>query len=235
MFTPADGEWVYEIVDDFLYLKNPVQGHLNLSNMTDTAAPGFYYGFESRLLRNMDEEKYRKTFLSGADALYFSQSRDDNEIWLPLLEKAYAKAHGDYMSIDGGFTGEAIEDLTGGITTEIKTEDILDLDRMWEELLRCNQEFIFGCWTPGWPDARDTSQGLFSGHAYSIMQAQDIEIEGKARRLVLVRNPWGNSEWTGPFSDGSKEWTVDLIQRLNHRFGDDGVFWMSCMFTQVVV
>ena len=67
----------------------------------------------------MSEESYRKTFLNGADALYFSQSRDENETWLPLLEKAYAKAHGDYQSIEGGFTGEAIEDLTGGITTEV--------------------------------------------------------------------------------------------------------------------
>ena len=27
--------------------------------------------------------------------------------------------------------------------------------------------------------------------------------------------------------DGSKEWTADWMQRLDHRFGDDGVFWIS--------
>ena len=182
----------------------------------------------------MDEEKYRKTFMNGSDALYFSKSRDENETWLPLLEKAYAKAHGDYQAIEGGFTGEAIEDLTGGITTEIKTEDILDLDQMWDELSRCNQDFIFGCWTPEWPDKNDnpnaTSQGLYSGHAYSIMKTKEVDVEGTMQRLVLVRNPWGKSEWTGPYSDGSKEWTIDLMQKLEHKFGDDGVFWMSCKF-----
>jgi hypothetical protein len=30
------------------------------------------------------------------------------------------------MAIEGGFTGEAIEDLTGGVTSEIYTTDILN-------------------------------------------------------------------------------------------------------------
>ena len=51
------------------------------------------------------EEKYRKANQTGSKALYFAQCRSENETWLPLLEKAYAKAHGDYSAIDGGFTG----------------------------------------------------------------------------------------------------------------------------------
>lgn len=34
-------------------------------------------------------------------------------------------------------------------------------------------------------------------------------------------------EWNGPWSDGSREWTPYWLKKLNHRFGDDGLFWMS--------
>jgi hypothetical protein len=37
----------------------------------------------------------------------------------------------------------------------------------------------------------------------------------------------GMGEWSGPWSDGSKEWTPYWMQKLDYRFGDDGVFWMS--------
>ena len=37
-----------------------------------------------------------------------SQCSSDGETWLPLIEKAYAKIHGDYESIDGGWTGEGM-------------------------------------------------------------------------------------------------------------------------------
>jgi hypothetical protein len=50
---------------------------------------------------------------------------------------------------------------------------------------------------------------------------------------IIDRNPWGQrdttgiGEWNGPWSDGSKEWTPYWLQRLQHTFGDDGVFWMA--------
>jgi hypothetical protein len=39
-----------------------------------------------------------------------------------------------------------LEDLTGGVTSEVYTTDILDTDYFWkEELLKVNEEFLFGC------------------------------------------------------------------------------------------
>lgn len=50
-------------------------------------------------------KKVRDFYGRGSDALYFASCRGSNETWLPLLEKAYAKAHGDYQSIEGGIPG----------------------------------------------------------------------------------------------------------------------------------
>ncbi len=72
------------------------------------------------------EETYRKAYQSNSSALYFAQCENPNETWLPLLEKAYAKAHGDYAALHGGHMGEGIEDLTGGVASELFTTDILD-------------------------------------------------------------------------------------------------------------
>ena len=175
-------------------------------------------------------EEYRKAHLTGSRALYFAQCSEENETWLPLLEKAYAKAHGDFTSIDGGFTGEAIEDLTGGVTTEIYSTDILNRDDFWRnELLHVGQEFLFGCATGFFANWLDTSgqprerEGISEGHAYSIMDAKEI----KGQRLLKLRNPWGKKEWTGRWSDGSSEWTPEWMQLLDHKFGNDGIFWIS--------
>ena len=44
------------------------------------------------------------------------------------------------------------------------------------------------------------------------------------------RNPWGKGKkgiWEGAWSDGSKEFTPEAQQELNHKFGNDSVFWIS--------
>lgn len=72
------------------------------------------------------QEAYKRIFQSNSNSLYFAQCEHPQETWLPLLEKCYAKAHGDYAAISGGLGGEGIEDLTGGVASEFWSTDILD-------------------------------------------------------------------------------------------------------------
>ena len=195
-----DGEWISEIIDDKLFLTKP----------------DFDESFLERLLwedreRVNSEEQYRRAYQSGSGALYFAQCEHADETWLPLLEKAYAKAHGDYAAIDGGFTGEGIEDLTGGVTSELYSADILDREYFWkEELMRVNDEFLFGCHTDMWGTGhRGDRNGIVELHAYSVMRA--VEMDGQ--RLVLLKNPWGKFEWKGPWSEPPRSFEYQTSYR----------------------
>jgi hypothetical protein len=118
--------------------------------------------------------------------LFFAQCKDPNETWLPLLEKAFAKAHGDYAALAGGWIGEGVEDLTGGVTTELLTSDILDTDEFWEkEILKVNKEFLFGCSTGHLDGGYGTRDGISEGHAYVVMEARTLK---NGQRLVKLRS-----------------------------------------------
>lgn len=82
-----DGEWRSEIIDDKLYLTKPDYDESWIERNL----------IEDRQRIN-SEEDYRKIYQSNSGALYFAQCEDPNETWLPLLEKAYAKAHGVSLS-----------------------------------------------------------------------------------------------------------------------------------------
>ena len=43
----------------------------------------------------------------------FGSCTNKNEIWVPLIEKAYAKLHGCYENLISGYVDEGIQELTG--------------------------------------------------------------------------------------------------------------------------
>ncbi|KAF2458508.1 hypothetical protein BDY21DRAFT_370743 [Lineolata rhizophorae] len=225
-----DGEWISEVVDDRLCLK-PADEHMQNPTEYVVTVNGdrnpLYEGLQSMSYQVMPMSKeWREQVRKGSKALFFSSCRDSNETWLPLIEKAYAKAHGDYQAIEGGWTGEGIEDLTGGVATSIVSENVLDKDKLWEELKQVNKNFLFGAGSRHQTSSDDDpldEQGFVRSHAYTVIEAREV----KEHRLLKLRNPWGSQEWNGPWSDGSKEWTPEFMKELNHTFGDDGVFWIS--------
>jgi hypothetical protein len=64
-------------------------------------------------LYHEDKAQYNNSARKGGRTLYFAKSGATGETWVPLIEKAYAKLHGDYISLSGGKACEAIEDITG--------------------------------------------------------------------------------------------------------------------------
>ncbi|KAK7041561.1 hypothetical protein VNI00_009148 [Paramarasmius palmivorus] len=212
-----DASWVTIIIDDFLYTNIPKFEELS---------------YAEKQLYHHDKERYNESARKNGKGLYFAKSGTQGETWVPLIEKAYAKLHGCYAALSGGEECEAIEDLTGGVSTFIPTNDIFDTDKFWtEELLKANVDRLFGCAYQTLDGTRSGDynaqiSGLIGNHSYSVLKA----VEHNGKRFVIIRNPWGGSEWTGRWSDGSKEWTkewLDALPELGHVFGDDGQFVME--------
>uniref|UniRef100_UPI00398EA668 calpain-9 n=1 Tax=Pristiophorus japonicus TaxID=55135 RepID=UPI00398EA668 len=164
--------------------------------------------------------------------LVFLHSASNDEFWSALLEKAYAKMYGSYESLKGGSTLEAMEDFTGGMgeTFDLKAAPPQLYTHLQKALKR---SCMLGCsidiTNAAETEAR-TSTGLVKGHAYSVTAVDQVNSRGRPVQLIRIRNPWGQVEWNGPWSDNSPEWkTVDAVdyRRLNMISKDDGEFWMA--------
>ena len=185
----------------------------------------------------------------------YSQTHD-SELWVLLVEKAYAKLHGSYAAIESGFPFEAMMDLTGAPYKNFQFNDSnvqskIQDGSLWDELCEFDKrDYIMACCTPG--EDEYTKKGtkplgsLVPGHAYrylscyfhdaavtmnicmncsSLLSCVTTEIE--RHKLCKVRNPWGNTEWDGDWSDNSALWTPEIRSELRYEKADDGIFWIS--------
>uniref|UniRef100_A0A8C0AZB5 Calpain 9 n=1 Tax=Buteo japonicus TaxID=224669 RepID=A0A8C0AZB5_9AVES len=166
------------------------------------------------------------------DRLVFLHSAEHNEFWSALLEKAYAKLNGSYEALKGGSTIEAMEDFTGGIGEmyEVKKAPDNFYEILEKALKRCS---MVGCSIDTSSAAESEAKtrfGLIKGHAYSVTGIDEVSYRGQQVQLIRIRNPWGQVEWNGPWSDNSPEWrSVSLSEqrRLTQTALDDGEFWMK--------
>lgn len=168
--------------------------------------------------------------VSRTNKVVFAHCKDPNELWVPLIEKAYAKLFGCYKALIGGYSHYALADMTGfcprlvglkpgymGYSNDITDESLWFLLRkykMWGSLMACSIQSN--------PKQKskveaDAGGGLYMGHAYSLLDCGEVKIESKAVRLLKLRNPWGKGEWTGAWSDTSEE-VVRYAKEINAVF-----------------
>ncbi len=117
------------------------------------------------------------------------------ELWFPLVEKAYATWKGSYNTIgNGGAMGDVFEDCMGIDSGQTNLASA-SADSVWNNITRAvDGHKPIGAGTFGDDqEAKYTNTGIYADHAYSILGYE----KSGADRLVILRNPWGESEPAG--------------------------------------
>ncbi|KAK8746450.1 hypothetical protein OTU49_017024 [Cherax quadricarinatus] len=182
--------------------------------------------------------------------LIFTHSREKGEFWCALLEKAYAKLHGSYEALEGGNLSDALVDLTSGVSAHLDltvggyTDDFEKRKQLFKMMSKEMNEHALMCCAIAAHNHEEvemrTNVGLVKGHAYGITACRKINIGdtglfslfkgAQKMRMIRLKNPWGEREWNGAFSDGSPEWSkvsASEREKLGLTFEDDGEFWMT--------
>lgn len=174
-----DGGYVWTVIDDYLYLKTG-----NFAGEAD----GDYDPEGKRA------EEHRKAHHSGSKALWFARGARDEQFWVSLLEKAYAKIHGDYAALGWGCAGEAAEDLTGGVNEQLRTADVADKNMLWTDMTEGKNAYMFMAVTRlRHPFEQVSLHGLMPNHIYSVLNAEEVvgprgtPEEGQSCRFVWMR------------------------------------------------
>lgn len=155
------------------------------------------------------------------------------QLWVSLLEKAWAKLYGSYETIDGGYTEEGLHDLTGGHMKFVRTREMdFNKEEWWQELKEAVKKgYAVVAESPFGKDTNISKSGVVFGHAYAVLGAYDVPVLGKVYRLVKGRNPWGHQEWVLDWSDTDPRWnTVSAEEKKRIGFSPDqkdGIFWMD--------
>ena len=153
-------------------------------------------------------------------------------MWGALLEKAFAKYWGNYSHTVGGLSFLAIKTFQGGPSFEYDFKNA-KLDDAWNAIVKATKNGdIMSTGTPGADDTEMNSNGLYYGHAFSLLGGVTLN---DGTRLVKIRNPHGVEAYKGPWGDTSDKWTDALRAEVNQKMGEasphvldvnDAAFWM---------
>ena len=125
-------------------------------------------------------------------SMIFGHCKNDDEYWVALVEKAFAKLNGNYENMGSGNFSEAMSNLTGeGSEAYPLTPEMAETDEFWRKLeYYVAEAFLMGCSIEGRGE-HDNGRGLLMGHAYGIISCRTVRVAKRPVRLIQCFNPWG--------------------------------------------
>lgn len=144
----------------------------------------------------------------GRDA--YAQRQDRKELWVVVVQKAFAAWKGGYGALDGGVPSDALTALTGrpSGTTFTRGADPQALQKTLVENRGANRPMVAASGT----DFTLGSAGIVPGHGHSVL---DVSEEG-GQTWVTVRDPFAAYE---PAGNGAKDGVFKLpLAEFQKRF-----------------
>lgn len=123
-----------------------------------------------------------------------------NELWVPLIEKAYAKMYGDYFDSRNVDTLNVIRDITGATGRTIEIAD--DSEDIFEKLKECHEKEWLATAQAGMVEGME-DLGLEKNSSYTFQRVAEVEADGEVHKLVKLLNPYGYFEWAGDWNENS--------------------------------
>ena len=146
-----------------------------------------------------------------------------NELWVCLLEKAWAKINGGYSNIIKGWMRHVLQTFTG-FGSQSFTHTKVKPEKLWKAISFAHKN---NCIMSSSSRKSVESKGLVNSHAYTLIGTYEITHKGKKVKLCKMRNTWGYKEWKGDWSDESPLWGEEEKAQVNFQAKDDGSFWIS--------
>ena len=150
----------------------------------------------------------------------------NNDVWVQLLEKAWAKSNGGYDKTVFGLSSEVLRSVTGA-PVFIYEHETLKPDELWKQLnFGIKSGYAMLCSLEDETYNYEESDSV-SNFSYTIIGAYKVNTSKGNVKLIKIRNPWGNFEWNGDWSDSSRLWTKSIKDDVEWQPNSNGVFYMS--------
>ena len=165
--------------------------------------------------------------IKGTTILRFSKPVK-NEIWLLLMEKAFAKLHGGYGALFSCDVSTVVQTFTGFPIERLNFYDMLDIED-FDEMIRVNKNTNIINICPN----KDTCQeiGVVKGRAYQVEDIFDVRNNNNGKEecltILKIRNLFEYNKYTGDWAPGGSKFTDTVKNIVGYKSDEKNVMYIS--------
>jgi len=158
-----------------------------------------------------------ETLSDDSDENNFVKVTPDKELWPVLLEKAFAKLYGNYLSINKGWPTDAALGMIGSDGRTINHSS-MTVEALWDYLKENDgKKALIQCF------CMIARYGLTRSQSYTVLGVVELS---NGVKLVKVRNPFAIDNYTGPWNDSDPLWTDLFKSEAGMESANDGTFFV---------